>query len=83
MAIGAAYQGERWDPNEAVDKLKSGVMSRFREQQQKRSPARERPRKPAFLEPEGGTTTSSETHGGPSNPTTTTPQVQADEGTTP
>jgi hypothetical protein len=34
----SATEGERWDPNKQLDKLKSGVITKLREQQQKRSP---------------------------------------------
>jgi hypothetical protein len=37
-SISSATEGERWDPNKQLDKLKSGVITKLREQQQKRSP---------------------------------------------
>jgi len=35
--VPGAVEGERWDPNKAVDKLKSGVITKLKEQS-KRSP---------------------------------------------
>lgn len=35
--VTSAVEGERWDPNKAVDKLKSGVITKLKEQS-KRSP---------------------------------------------
>jgi len=68
--------GELWDPNKAVDKLKSGVMHKVRKQEaQKRR--KERPQKPPL--PILGVRTSS---AGPSS-SLITPEIQIDEGTTP
>ena len=36
--IASAVEGEIWDPNKQLEKLKTGVINRFREQQLKRSP---------------------------------------------
>jgi hypothetical protein len=33
--VTSAVEGERWDPNKQLDKLKSGVIDRLREQQLK------------------------------------------------
>jgi hypothetical protein len=35
--VKSAVEGERWDPNKSLDRLKSGVVNRLREQQQRRS----------------------------------------------
>lgn len=37
-SVVSAHEGERWDPNKQLDKLKIGVISKLRQQQQKRSP---------------------------------------------
>jgi hypothetical protein len=38
-SITSASEGQRWDPSKQLDKLKSGVITKLREQQhQKRSP---------------------------------------------
>ena len=67
MSIAGPDVGEHWDPNKAVDKLKSGVMHKVREQKaQKRMARKERPQKPP-LPILGATTT----------------EIQIDEGTTP
>lgn len=36
--IASAVEGETWDPNKQLEKLKTGVINRLREQQLKRSP---------------------------------------------
>jgi len=83
MSIAEPDAKERWDPNRAVDKLKSGVMHKVREQQevQKRSPTKERPRKPPFPIPDP--TTSSAAEAGPCSSLITKPKIQIDEGMTP
>jgi hypothetical protein len=37
-SITSASEGQRWDPSKQLDKLKSGVITKLREQHQKRSP---------------------------------------------
>jgi hypothetical protein len=37
-SISSASEGQRWDPSKQLDKLKSGVITKLREQHQKRSP---------------------------------------------
>jgi hypothetical protein len=82
MAVAAPDQGERWDPNKAVDKLKTGVLNRFREQQeaQKRSPTRERPTKPPLTTSDDPASTEEE--GAVPSSSSTAPQIKIDEGTT-
>jgi hypothetical protein len=81
MAVAAPDQGERWDPNKAVDNLKTGVLNRFREQQeaQKRSPTRDRLTKLPF--PTSENPASLEEEAGPSSSSKAT-QIKIDEGTT-
>jgi len=37
-SLASAVEGEQWDPNRQLDKLKSGVLNKLLEQQKKRSP---------------------------------------------
>jgi hypothetical protein len=45
-SMAGATEGERWDPNKQLEKLRSGVISRLREQQ-KRSPTTDQATKKA------------------------------------